>query len=139
MNNWTVLSTFTYPHEAHIIGGRLESEGIDVQIKDELTAQIYNFYSNAIGGVKLLVRDSDYQKAHQICSSTETTKVNQSHNIKEPNTSFTCPYCNSTNVAEKKQPGYVAVFSMIFLNFPLPFFKKNHYCFDCENEWELKN
>ena len=63
MNNWTQISTFTQPHEAHLAKARLESEGIDVMIKDELTAQVYNFYSNAIGGVKLLVKDSDSEKA----------------------------------------------------------------------------
>jgi hypothetical protein len=66
MNNWNTIISFTYPHEAHLAKGRLESEGIDVIIKDELTAQVNNFYSNAIGGVKLLVKDSDYDSAYKI-------------------------------------------------------------------------
>ena len=66
MNNWSTIISFTYPLEAHIAKGRLESEGIEVFIKDELTAQVNNFYSNAIGGVKLLVKDSDYENAYRI-------------------------------------------------------------------------
>jgi len=54
MKDWVTLLTFTYPHEAHLAKGRLESEGIEVQITDELTVQAYNLYSNAIGGVKLM-------------------------------------------------------------------------------------
>ena len=61
----TVL-TFTYPHELAIIRGRLESEGIECFVQDELTVQVSPFYSNAIGGIKLRVRESDYQKAVEI-------------------------------------------------------------------------
>ncbi len=70
MNNWEIVFTCTYPHEAHIIMGKLESEGISVQIKDELTAQVNNFYSNAIGGVKVLVAENDYNRAIEILIET---------------------------------------------------------------------
>lgn len=63
MDNWTHIISFTYPHEAHLAKAKLESEGIEVQIADELTAQVNNFYSNAIGGVKLNVRVDDAEKA----------------------------------------------------------------------------
>jgi hypothetical protein len=52
------------------IRGRLEAEGIECYVKDELTVQIYNFYSNAIGGIRLEVRESDYEKARQILIET---------------------------------------------------------------------
>ncbi|MBI1183154.1 hypothetical protein GC194_02700 [bacterium] len=66
MDNWLILASFTYPHEEHLAKSKLHSEGIEVLIKDELTVQVYNFYSNAIGGVKLQVRASDFERAHQI-------------------------------------------------------------------------
>ena len=50
----TVL-TATFASEVVVIRGRLESEGIICFVKDELTAQIQPFYSNAIGGVKLQI------------------------------------------------------------------------------------
>lgn len=61
----TVIS-FIYPHEAHLAKGKLQSEGIEVFIKDEMTAHVNNFYSNAIGGVKLQVRSADVDIAHRI-------------------------------------------------------------------------
>jgi hypothetical protein len=70
MNNWIILTTFIYPQEAYIVKGRLESEGIKVLLKDELTAQVYNFYSNAIGGVKLLVQNSDYEESYKMLVET---------------------------------------------------------------------
>ncbi len=66
MYDWRVIITFTYPYEAHLAKGKLESEGIEVMINDELTAQINNFYSNAIGGVKVLVKETDFERAKQI-------------------------------------------------------------------------
>ena len=64
MEDWVIIISFTYPHEAHLAKGMLENEGIEVMLKDELTVQVNNFYSNAIGGVKLLVKDSDYRNAY---------------------------------------------------------------------------
>lgn len=85
MDNWITIISFTYPHEAHLAKGKLESEGFEVMIKDELTAQVNNFYSNAIGGVKLLVKESDYVSARQMLIESGYIK----EQIGEPNKFFT--------------------------------------------------
>ena len=66
MEHLTTVISFTLPHDAHFAKAKLQSEGVEVFIKDEMTAQVHNFYSNAIGGVKLQVRESDVAIAHQI-------------------------------------------------------------------------
>ncbi len=66
MNSWVTILSFTYPHEAHLAKANLEAEGIEVVLKDEFTAQINNFYSDAIGGVKVQVLPMDVQKAQGI-------------------------------------------------------------------------
>ena len=66
MENLITVISFTLPHDAHFAKAKLQSEGVEVFIKDEMTAQVHNFYSNAIGGVKLQVRESDVAIAHQI-------------------------------------------------------------------------
>ncbi len=66
MNSFITLMSFTLPHEAHLAKISLEAEGIHVELKDELTTQVYNFYSDAIGGVKIQVLKSDFQKAKEI-------------------------------------------------------------------------
>ncbi|HEY3369280.1 MAG TPA: DUF2007 domain-containing protein [Prolixibacteraceae bacterium] len=63
MNNWTVIAAFTYSHQAHLAKSKLESEEIEVLIRDELNAQVCEAGANAIGGVKLCVRDSDVVRA----------------------------------------------------------------------------
>lgn len=66
MDTLITAITFTFPHEAHFAKAKLESEGVEVFIKDEMTVQVHNFYSNAIGGVKLQVRSAEFDTAHRI-------------------------------------------------------------------------
>jgi hypothetical protein len=70
LDNFVTIKTFTYPHEVAIIRGRLESEGIECVTQDELMAQVNPFYSNAIGGVKLQVRERDLPQAIDILKET---------------------------------------------------------------------
>jgi len=66
LEKFVTVLTFTYPHEAAVIKSRLESEGIICFLQDEFTAQINPFYSNAIGGVKLQVGESDLEETLEI-------------------------------------------------------------------------
>lgn len=70
MKTWITIFAFTYPHEAHIAKAKLESEGIEVMLKDELTVQVNNFYSGAIGGVKLQVQENNVIPAQEILKET---------------------------------------------------------------------
>jgi len=82
MNKWITILTFTYPQEAHILQTKLQSENIEVFIKDELTIQTYNFYSNAIGGVKLQVTENDYERAYKILKELGYIKKPEQSNSK---------------------------------------------------------
>ncbi len=66
MSNWVTVLTVSYPQQLWIIRTKLESEGIECFIKDELTVQSYSLYSNAIGGVKLQVLEEDVEGARGI-------------------------------------------------------------------------
>ena len=46
-DTFVTLKTYTYPSEAYILRGKLETEGIVCFIKDELTVQSNPLYSNA--------------------------------------------------------------------------------------------
>lgn len=74
MNDWVYLVSFTYPHEANLVKLNLEAEGVAVWMKDELTVQVNNYLSNAIGGVKLFVSQEDYEKARNILIEDGTIK-----------------------------------------------------------------
>ena len=152
MGNWPVLITFTFPHEAHLVKGYLASNGIETIINDELTPQVINFYSNAIGGVKLLVSDSDYKQGIQLLKDggylvdedsetedkVEIVLADQFTNKK------ICPFCSSENIAINHKPGVlfyavcVIINLLVMLGAISSLFKSSYKCFDCGKEWKFK-
>ena len=68
-SNFTVVYSFLYPHEMDIAKHALESHGIKCFSEDNLTVQSYQFISNAVGGVKLIVSNENLEKAIEILVS----------------------------------------------------------------------
>ena len=66
MREFVTLMNLTYPADVIAPKGKLESEGIEVFVKDQLTVQVHNFYSNAIGGIRLQVPAEDFERAKTI-------------------------------------------------------------------------
>ncbi len=57
-----VWVTYSAP-EAHIIAGRLESEGIPAMVYSEPGAAALGIHIGSLGEVKVLVRPHDYERA----------------------------------------------------------------------------
>lgn len=66
MESFITVMTFNHPAELAVLRTLLEANEIEYRLLDELTVQTHPFYSNAIGGVKLQVRESHVQKAIEI-------------------------------------------------------------------------
>lgn len=66
MKNRVTIATFTLPTEMALARARLESEGIECFAQDEMTVQVHNFYSQALGGIKLQVAGDDVIRAMHI-------------------------------------------------------------------------
>jgi hypothetical protein len=146
MDNLITVISFTYPHEAHMAKGYLESNGIETFIKDEYTVQVNNFYSNAVGGVKLLTKESDYDKSIQLLKDVDYIKdKNLKNNYKieiqkiniETNKTI-CPYCKSENIRRNKNINIWLVPIYIILGTIFPIYKLSYKCFDCDKEWKYK-
>ncbi len=144
MNNYRTIITFTLPQEAYLAKGFLESEGIETMIKDELTAQVNNFYSNAIGGVKLQVRESDFENGLAILKKSgyindENTEEVAIEIIPFDNTTNKkiCPFCQSDNIGKRKEPNILTVIVYFILSVISPIFKKSYICFDCDKVWKF--
>ena len=69
------IATFQYSSEALILKGKLESEGIEVFMRDNVTIDTDPLVSNAIGGVKLFVRSEDLGKAQGILSEISRIRL----------------------------------------------------------------
>ena len=59
----TTIATFTTPEDAHLFRTCLASQGIEGFLLDEHFVQLFWYYSNTIGGVRVVVEDDDAETA----------------------------------------------------------------------------
>ena len=140
-DNFVTVITFVYPHELGIPQSLLESEGIECFVRDEFTVNVHPFYSNAIGGIRLQVRESDAQRAIEILTEGGFINKEEQKVALEEEKLFdglNCPYCGSAEIVKvKKFSGKVSIFASVFLvlissiPFLFPFFHRNYHCMDC--------
>lgn len=136
------IIAFTYPHEAQMAKTYLESYDLAVELKDEMTVQVYNFLSNAVGGVKLYVDEARADEALQLLkdggyikdSEIEISKIEKF----DEQSKSACPYCQSENVSSERVAGLPFVLSILLLGFPLLFSHRQYFCFDCSRKWRIK-
>ena len=120
-SNYKVLAVFEYSTEAHVTKSRLDADGFKTMLMDEKTIDSDLLISNAIGGVKLLVHQNDFEKAAKIYTEIRTYQKDKNGN------NLFCTNCNSNRILiaplQRKN-----VFYMLF-----PFFEKTkHLCNDCK-------
>ncbi|WP_178990946.1 putative signal transducing protein [Winogradskyella schleiferi] len=135
-NTFVTIAKFQYSAEAEIIKGRLESDGIKVFLKDNITIDTDPLVSNAIGGIKLKVLAKDEEKALAILKSIEAYSVNDDG---EP---IVCPNCGSNHIQLYSTINdFKSLMSFVigFITGTLPFSTRYQYkCEDCNTEFPLK-
>ena len=133
---FTTVAVFQYSSEAQIIKGRLESDGIEVFLADNLTIDTDPLVSNAIGGVKLKVLSYQATEARKILNSIKQ------YSIDDEGHSIQCPNCKSTHIelfSTIKDFKSLFWFLFGFLFSSLPFYTKHKYrCEMCDTEFDLK-
>ena len=106
----------------------LDSAGIESYLFDDNTIRMDWFWSNAIGGVKLLVRKEDAPAALEMLNAAplEKFKTDEREEFVQPK----CPECGSLDVSFrglKKRPTYTG----FFIGLPVPFTYSNWHCNSC--------
>jgi len=66
METFTILHTFFNSIDAHNAKNHLDSCGIFTQIMGDINATTYNVFTQANGGIQLLVHKDDYEKAIEL-------------------------------------------------------------------------
>jgi len=136
-DTFVTIARFQYSAEAEIIKGRLESDGIEVFLKDNITIDTDPLVSNAIGGIKLKVLAKDEETAREILQSIQQYSVD---NEGEP---ITCPNCGKNRIELYSTiTNFKSLVSFLigFLSGTLPFSTRYQYkCEDCKTEFPLKN
>ncbi|WP_194766227.1 putative signal transducing protein [Tamlana sp. I1] len=135
-NRFKTIARFQYSTEAQIVKGRLEAEGIQVFLSDNLTIDTDPLVSNAIGGVKLKVLSEQALKAQHILESISK------YAIDDEGQTVVCPNCESQKVAlfstiKDAKSLFWFIFGVLFSS--LPFYMKHKYrCEMCQTEFNIK-
>lgn len=135
-DTFKTIARFQYSAEAQIIKGRLEAEGVQVFLADNITIDTDPLVSNAIGGVKLKVLSIQTEKAEEILQSIGK------YSLDDEGGAINCPHCHNTKVelfSTIKDFKSLWSFILGFLFGSLPLHTKHKYrCEDCNNEFDLK-
>jgi hypothetical protein len=135
-DTFVTIARFPYSTEAQIVKGRLEADGIEVFLSDNITIDTDPLVSQAIGGVKLKVLAKDEEKARAIFQSIKTYALDDDGNAVK------CPNCNQEHVELYTTiTGLKSLISFIigFVSGTLPFSTRYQYkCEDCNTEFPLK-
>ncbi|MEG0696233.1 putative signal transducing protein [Algoriella sp.] len=131
------LKVFDSPIEAHILRSKLESENIESFVFDEHSVGINMLYAQAIGGVKLKIRQTDSEKAWSILEEINNTKyTDDNENI------IVCPSCGGNDFFTnyKSSKGTKGLLSTLasFLFWVYPIYQKNVLkCKNCDTEIDM--
>jgi hypothetical protein len=123
--------------QALLAKGSLDSAGIDCMLADDNLERLDWFYSNAVGGIKLLVKERDAAEAEQFLSQPipeflEVEGVGEYQQQK-------CPTCGSldVNFRELDPATYLSLGGSYWgVCVPIPIHRRAWSCHSCDAEWE---
>ena len=136
-DTFVTIARYPYSTEAQIVKGRLEADGIEVFLRDNITIDTDPLVSQAIGGVKLKVLAKDEAKAKAILMSISAYSTDEDCNV------LTCPNCKSNNISLfstiNSFKSFV-YFSIGIILGTLPFSARYEYkCENCDTVVDIKD
>ena len=126
---FVTVSSFSNYIDAHIMLGRLQEEGIRCWLKDENLATLYPIWTNATGGIKLMVASIQVNEAKNLLRLFEEEKRSR----------YSCPKCNSSNIeliSSNRDPANWLSVILGFLVFSYAMATRTWRCFDCSAEFK---
>ena len=127
--DFITVRTFQNYFSAHILLTRMRDSGIECFLKDEFTVTVDPILSNAVGGIKLVVRKEDEEEANLLL-----------HDLDEAfRQSAICPKCGSKTIelVPKKTTANIATAILTWLFGSYAISAKNVYqCSSCGYESE---
>ena len=120
------------PHEAHLVQLKLGSEGVESSLDGEYTIAVNPLLSNVTGGVRILVSESDAEKASGILQDYCREKAEA-----DAKKARICPECQSDNGVAVHRPLILSVVAVLTLGllfcFVCPW--RKYRCPECGCRW----
>jgi hypothetical protein len=119
--------------EAMVAKSMMDSAGIESILSDENLVRLDWFYSNLVGGIKLMVREEDAETARKVLEQNipEKLEVTGVGEYLQP----PCPQCGSLDVSFNELNKQIA-YPGFFLGLPIHVNRKGGKCHACGHEWE---
>ena len=123
--NFVQIRSFDNYIEANLVLGMLQEEGINCHLKDEHTITIDPLLSPAIGGMKLMVYESQVERAKEILAEAEKAYVK----------TIPCPRCGEKKLkvkeyVDKPRNFLAALKAQLLMGQTAPVIKY-YYCENC--------
>ena len=132
-DQFQLIGRYQYSSEAIIYKGKLESEGVEVYMRDNNIVDSNPLYSNAVGGIKLFVKKEDFENAQHILSEVSQFSLDENNQL------IKCPKCGAEQVdmvtSIKDIKSFLAFLFSVLIVF-MPFYSKHKYkCQSCKFEF----
>jgi hypothetical protein len=113
--------------------GTLDSAGIQSFMADENTVRLDWMWSNAIGGIRLFVREEDASEAADLLDQPipERLNVPDVGEYLQPR----CPQCGSLDVSFAEIDKRIS-YPGLFFGLPLPVHRRGWNCDACGHAWD---
>jgi hypothetical protein len=126
MNTITIRSFSNYI-TANMLLARLQHDGLECYLENELTVMINPIWSNAMGGIKLIVKAEDLEKANALLKAFDEEYLKAA----------VCPKCGATDFAYINKPGptnfLTAIITFAFASYAIAPIQVYH-CGNCGYE-----
>ncbi len=128
--DWVIVDGFIDVIHAEIVRGRLEVEGIRAILGNRHLASADWLYSQAMGGVQIMVPFEQLQVAREIIAQIDGGDyADADEELKQQDS---CNTCGTTLLRKTAASWKFALFSLhLLLPIPLPFRKNVFYCPQC--------
>lgn len=134
------VAVFVNPLEAHIVRGRLETEGIPAFVTHEHHIWANWFISNALGGVKIQVNNSHVLDAKEVLENIDKGEYEVALEESQGQIDTTiCPGCKSKNIIECRWNEKIALIVFWAFGIPLPYIQGQLECSACGFKWVSKD
>jgi hypothetical protein len=129
------VNSYRDPIEAELAIVRLEQAGISATLVDKYLTSIQWLYSNAIGGVKVMVEDADLDAARKALNEVQPPGLRTlPEAIESVGIEARCPSCGSEEVHASRLQRNAAAISLL-VNLPLIAWRKSWVCDACGHAW----
>lgn len=132
-----LLRSYEFAHEAQLDLMKLHDEEIVAYLKNDMMVGITPHFSNAVGGVQLLVRDADFERAATLLSLERDSEDALMELFPEATSDPvpTCPKCQSRDVFQGRSFWSGILFYLV-ATLPISIRNNTMHCASCGKSWK---